>query len=406
MKLTKAVVESLELPAGKKDYIAFDDTLPGFGVRIRAGGKRSYVVQYRSGHQQRRESLGDVRAVDIDEARRAAKRRLGAVALGHDPAAEKAEARRRSRLTLGSLVPRFLERKRAEVRPGTFRNVTRFVRYLEPLYERPIHEIERRDVAELVNGIQDRHSADVARTVRIALGDIYTWLMGEGIAATNPVIGTNVPPTSKARDRVLTDAELAAIWRNAGGGEYGQIIRLLILTACRRDEIGGMHWDELKGTIFHDDTIFHAPGSRIKNDRDLILPLPPLALAILEEVPCCRLNHGRRVFGKRAGGFSGWAASKRLLDERLAAAGHALQPWQLRDVRRSVATCMADIGIAPHVIETILNHISGHKGGVAGIYNLSRYGPEVRSAMLQWADHVLAIVGGRPQKVVPLRGRA
>jgi hypothetical protein len=302
MKLTKAAVEALTLPAGKTDHIIFDDAMPGFGVRLRAGGKRSFIVQYRSGHQQRRESLGDVRKVDIDEARRAAKRRLGAVALGHDPAAEKVEARWRAKLVLSSFVPRFLEHKRAEVRPGTFRNVARHVRYLEPLYERPIHEIARRDVAALVSEIRERRGKNPARETRQVLSELFAWLMGEGIADTNPVIGTNSPPPPDDRDRVLTDAELGAIWHAAVevGDDYGIIIRLLILTACRRDEIGDLRWDEVDGHMLR------VPGSRIKTGHKLELPLPPLALAVLDEVTSCRLGRGRRVFGEGKGRFSSW----------------------------------------------------------------------------------------------------
>jgi integrase len=403
MKLTRAAVEALALPAGKPDHIIWDDTLPGFGVRLRAGKtvRRTYIVQYRVGHQQRRQNLGDVRAVDLDAARRVARRRLGSVALGHDPAAERAEARRRARLTLGSFVERFLERKRATLRPGTFRAVQRHLRRRwAPLHDRPVHEVVRRDVAALLAEIQEQHGVNAAREARNVLGEMFAWLMGEGIADSNPVIGTNAPPPPGSRDRVLNDAELAAIWHAAEGvgGDYGMIVRLLIVVPCRREEIGDLRWGEIEG-----GSQLRIPGRRTKNGRELVLPMPPIAMAVLAEAQACRLNHDRRVFGKRVGGFSGWAHGKALLDASLTAAG--LQPWRMHDVRRSVATRMADIGVQPHVIEQILNHVSGHKGGVAGTYNRSTYDREVRAAMMLWGEHVEAFVEGRDRKVIHLAQR-
>jgi integrase len=99
------------------------------------------------------------------------------------------------------------------------------------------------------------------------------------------------------------------------------------------------------------------------------------------------------VFGARGEGFSAWAYSKMVLDTRIATAGKPLAHWVLHDLRRTAATGMANIGIEPHIIEAILNHVSGHKAGVAGIYNRATYLEPKRAALAAWADHVTTIVG-------------
>jgi integrase len=391
----KASITTLPLPPGKSDHIVFDGSLPGFGIRLRQGGARSWIVQYRAGGKQHRETIADVRRLDLDGARRAAKRRLGAVALGHDPVEEAREARRRAALTMGSLLPRFLDRKRTSIRASSFLATERhLLKRWAPLHDEPVHKITRRDVAARLADIEADYGPESARAARTILGEFFAWCMGEGLVEANPVIGTNEPPRSASRDRVLDDDELASLWRacEGMGGDYGLIVRLLILTGCRRDEIADLRWNEIDGGVLT------LPGERTKNHRPLVLTLPPLALSILENVPFCRLGRDHRVFGKGRGPFSAWSQAKCELDEHLP----DMPAWRVHDIRRSVATGMAEIGIQPHVIEACLNHVSGHKAGVAGVYNRASYTPEVKTALLRWADHVRAIVEGDECKVVPL----
>jgi integrase len=399
VRFTKAGVAALALPEGKSDAIFFDEALPGFGLRLRAGGRKTWIVQYRTGHQQRRETLGDLRKLDLDQARRAAKRRLGAVALGHDPALERTEARARARHTVGAVVPRFLERKRSMVRPSSFAAIElHLLKRWATLHDRPVHEIARREVASRLAEIQAEFGPNSARTARTVLGEFFGWCMGEGLVDANPIIGTNEPPAPKSRERVLDDAELAAIWRACDSlGEYGMIVNLLMLTGCRRDEIADMRWHE----IDLDRGMLRIPGERTKNGRELALTLPPFALSILEGLPFCRLGHDRRVFGRGEGGYAAWSQGKAALDARMA--DKPLQPWVLHDLRRTAATRMAELGVQPHVIEAVLNHVSGHKAGVAGVYNRASYEREIKSALAIWANHVRAVVDGSAAKVVPLR---
>lgn len=179
-----------------------------------------------------------------------------------------------------------------------------------------------------------------------------------------------------------------AIWKaSSPDDDYGRIIRLLILLGARSGEIAGVSWSELElnaGT-------WNLPKERSKNHRAHLIVLPEPALEIIRGVP--QRADRDQLFGDRAdSGFTGWSQAKAALDRRL---GDSLRPWRGHDIRRSVATGMADIGIAPHVIEAVLNHYGGHKRGVSGIYNRSRYDREVTAALARWADHVLALVEGR-----------
>jgi integrase len=421
MKLTKAAIARLKLPQGKTDAIYFDDELRGFGLRLRAGGKRVWVVQYRIGLKQRRATLGDVHKLDADAARKQAKDRLAKVTLGGDPQRDKAEARAKATETLETAIENYLAYKKPTLRERSYKGVERYLTqtYWKTLHELPIHEIKRGDVAAQLTQISTKHGTTVAVQARVALSGLFAWAMGEGFAIeANPVIGTNKPPEPESRDRVLSDGELAEVWKACADDDYGRIVKLLVLTGARREEIGGLRWQEIN----IERAVLNLPADRTKNGLPHTIPLSPLALSIVGAV--ARRDGRDHVFGdgpRRGGdvarGFQGWARAKtavdrRILDARLKGAAKSkgavqpMAPWRVHDLRRSCATGMADLGVLPHVIEATLNHITGHKAGVAGIYNHARYDGEMRAALVLWADHVNSLVQGIARKVVPLRGRA
>jgi integrase len=207
-----------------------------------------------------------------------------------------------------------------------------------------------------------------------------------GFIETNPIVGAFKPKRAPGRSRVLTDDELRKIWENVGDVEYGKIVRLLILTGARAQEIGGMQWPE----IDLDGGTWMLPGERSKNRRPHTLPITGSMRSILETVP--QRFENDFLFGRR--GFQAWSFCKRALDERI-----GIAHWTVHDVRRSVATKLGDIGIQPHIIEEILNH-RGHRRGVAGTYNRSPYEREVRAAMAAWSDHIRALVTGGERTVI------
>jgi integrase len=186
-------------------------------------------------------------------------------------------------------------------------------------------------------------------------------------------MGSNHPPEPPSRSRILNDAELAKIWSACGDDDYGRIIRLLALTGQRRDEVGGMRWDELN----LGKAEWTIPSARTKNSREHSLPLAPQALALLPPA-----NGREWLFGRGSRGFQGWSIAKARLDQWTGI------EFRVHDLRRTVATGMANLGVLPHVIEAVLNHVGGHRAGVAGIYNRATYAKEMREALEAWADHV------------------
>jgi integrase len=397
MKLDDRTIAKLALPKGKTEAIFFDDKLPRFGVRLRQSGDRlskTWILQYRRAGGQRRMKLGDADRVDLKDARKVANKKLAEVELGRDPQAEKKSQRERDTHTLAALIDDYLAWKETSgVRPRTLTEVRRYLLgpYFRALRSMPVDRIGRKDVAARVLAISRESGAVAAGRARTALQTTFVWGMQHGLCDSNPFVGTLAPKESKPRERVLDDVELAAIWHAAGDDEFGRIVRLLILTGQRRSEVGGMTRSE----IDLDRGVWVIPSSRSKNHRQHSLPLSALTQGIIERVP---QRVGRdQLFGERARGFTSWGRSKAMLDRRLI---DSVKSWRLHDVRRSVATRMCDLGIAPHVVEELLNHHSGHRGGIAGVYNRSRYDREVKAAIALWSDHIRTLIEGGERKVV------
>jgi integrase len=408
MRFTKPAIAGLALQQGKAELIVFDDDLPGFGIRLRAGGKRTWVVQYRVGRKQRRLTLGSTAAIGLDRARGEARKMLAKVRLEHDPQADRARLRAQAALTLGSLLDRYLAIKQDRLRPHSYSETERpLLRDWAPLHEVPVSKIERADIANRLGTLAIEHGPASADRARAVLSAFFTWAMREGLVQANPVIGTNRPANAVARDRVLSDGEPVEIWRACLDNDYGRIVRLLILTGQRREEISALCWSE----IDLEKAVISLPGGRTKNYRPHEVPLSDQALAILNAAP--RRDGRDLIFGARNGPFSGYSGSKAALDKRILAARIAavgspdkalpMPDWRLHDIRRTVATRMADIGIPPHVIEAVLNHVSGHRAGIAGVYNRSLYTAEKRDALIRWGNYVEALVTNGRTKVVPIK---
>jgi integrase len=393
MKLTQPTVNSLTLPSGKSDAIFFDDEVPGFGLRIRGGGKRSWIFQYGIGTKQRRMTLGTAPALTLATARRVASELHARVRLGEDPAGTKREAQRRAADTVEATLRLFLSEKKQTLRPSSYVGVERhLLRYAKPLHGLGVAMVSRRDIGNLLAAIAASSGGPTANNMRTSLSTFFAWCMGRGLVDQNPVIGTHVLP-QQSRTRVLSISELSAVWRACNDNVYGAIVGLLILTGQRREEIGGLRFDEVR------DGVIALPPDRTKNKRAHVIPLSAPAQAIVAR----RLSRtGDFVFGG-AQAFVSWSRGKTLLDASLAATGARFAPWTVHDIRRSVATGMAELGVTPHIIEAVLNHVSGHKAGIAGVYNRATYEREKRAALAMWADHVLAAVEDPVGNVVAMR---
>jgi len=400
MRLDARTIAQLRLPAaGKTDTIHFDQDLAGFGVRLRQNGERvrkAWVAQYRlpGSRRTRRVTLGTVGKLTPVEAREAARKLLARVALGHDPQGEKEAKRAQAERTFRSAIDAHLAAKEPGWRPSSYRISKLYLTgsYFRPLHPLSVNEIAHPDIAARLSAISRDHSPHTAAAARRAISAAFRWFMEEGWTSSNPVIGTRKPLDPRPREHVLTNAELVKIWNACEDDDFGRIMRLLILLGSRRQEIGGLRWSELDleaGT-------WTLPAERSKNHRSHTIVLPPTARAIIKAVPLTSRDH---LFGDRAGdGFTSWSHCKVDLERRV-----KVRPWRVHDIRRTVATGMADIGIEPHHIETALNHFSGHRRGVAGVYNKSRYERAVTTALVRWAEHVIALVEGREDsKVIPL----
>jgi integrase len=374
--MTTATVRSLALPTGRQDKTFWDDVLPGFGLRLRAGGGRSWVVQYDFGTATRRITIGPAAAVHLGEARERAKDILAKVRLGQDPAMQKIEARLRASETLGALLPRYLAYQRARLRPRSFDQVEHHLLvHARTLHSHPIATISQRAVAIRLHEIAETAGPTTANLVRASLSACFGWMQREGLLETNPVLNTNKAAVSGPRERVLSGDELAEIWRALGDDQFGGIVKLLTFTGQRRDEIGSLRWSE----VDLEKAIIRLPAARTKNKTAHEIPLSPAALAILQAQPRRTEADGSPrdlIFGFRRGGFSDWSKRKIVLDQRILAARKAssvadsLPSWRLHDLRRTCSTVMHDwLGVLPHVVEAVLNHTGGHKAGPAGVYN-------------------------------------
>jgi integrase len=406
-RLTDGIACSLKLPRGKTDLIAFDNQRPGLGVRVRvmAGGvvNRTWVVQLRVAGRSQRHDLGPVTATPTMRARELADDIFAKARQGIDPAAEKRNASAKAAEVFEPLAADYLKAAKKRLRQRSYDEVKRHLEtHCAPLNRKPIHEIDRKMVADRLKKIAEASGAVSANRVRASLSAMFTWAIKQGLAEQNPVAGTEKQKEA-ARDRVLSAAEIAAVWRACGDDDYGRIVRLLILTGQRRDEVGGILESELQ----RDLRLWSLPAERTKNALPHDVPLSAASLALLPEFSDERqwifASRGKQ---NRQGPFSGWSHSKAELDKRVKAAaadGRALAPWTLHDLRRSAATGMAEIGVQPHIIEAALNHISGARRGVAGIYNRAQYADEKRDALKRWAEHVQAIVAGAAPKVIPIR---
>ena len=379
MKFTVNSTAALRLPASKSDHIEFDDDIPGFGLRFRNGGAR-WVFQYKIGAKHRRITLGRYPALKVPDARQQAEQLHAKVKLGLDPAGEKAENQARAGETFEACMDRYLEKRRAEewLRPTTLSEIERHLsRNLKPLLGLRIDKVHRRTIAAELGRLAADAPVQANRT-RASLVKFLNWCAGEGYVDTNPAIFTNKSPEA-ARDRVLTVVELVAVWSALPDGDFGDILKLLILTGQRRDEIADLRWDEVNLDL----GLITLPPARTKNHRKHTVPLSGTAKAILE----ARDRDRAFVFGRGQGGFSGWSQAKRRLDAEL-----AIPPWVIHDLRRAVSTGLGDIGVQPHVVEAVLNHVSGTKAGPAGIYNKALYETEKRAALRAWAKHLTAAI--------------
>jgi integrase len=381
MATRKITITSVRQLAQEGGWL-WDPETAGFGARRQTRNVHFYL-RYRLGGKQWMKRIGRLGSPwTPDTARQVARVGLGEVAQGKHPTFGNGHAPAMGP-TFGDLVPRFLDRKRAELRPRSYVELARHLtQHAAPFSGLRLAEIDKRAIAQRLDQIEEASGGVTRNRVRVSLSAFWNWAGRQALAEGNPVRGTD-SAKERRRDRVLSDAELAALWCALPPGPFGDMVRLLMLTGQRRSEIAGLRWSEVDFA----QGLIRLPAERTKNKHPHEVPLAPLAKGILEsrrdrspEVP---LGGGEAlVFGH----FPSWSSAKAALDLRC-----GIAPWTIHDLRRTCATGLGNLRVPPHVIEQILNHRSGHKAGVAGTYNRSAYPAEVREALARWADHVASL---------------
>lgn len=402
MKLTAATVDKMQ-PTDKRQEIP-DALCTGLYLIVQPTGKKGWQVRYRSGGTHRRMKLGAYPVLSLSAARQRARDALAAASEGRDPAGEvkKAKAPKQpddDRDTVASVIDLFMRRHASRNRRGEDVRAMFKREVMDKWGQRHIQTITKRDVIEVLDAIVDRGSPVTANRLRAHLNTLFGWAKGRDIIQANPLEGIKPPAPETPRDRVLTDAEIKLFWEACDGLDYpfGPIYRLLLLTGQRLREVAEMEWREIEGDNWS------LPQARAKNADQHVVPLSAEAKAIVDDLP--RL--GRYLFtttGKTP--VSGFTRAKERMDKLLSeTTEEPIPPFTIHDLRRTAATGMAGLRFPPHVVEAVLNHRSGTRRGVAGIYNRYSYADEKRDALAAWARHVMQLVEGKPANVIEMAGR-
>jgi integrase len=401
-KLTALAVEKATAKDGKRTEIA--DAGSGLYLIVQPSGVKSWAARYRFAGKPRKLTLGAPESMTLAQARAAVAAALAELAQGRDPgvskqeteAAERERKLRESGESIEWAAAEFIEKyARKRTREITWKAYERMLRrYVLPAWRgRSVHSIKRRDVIDLIEGIEAPY---MANRMLATLSKMFNWLTSRDVIEAPPTFGVALPHQEKARDRVLDDAELARLWSACGKlGTIGDFMRLLMLTGARRGEIGSAEWSEIDSDR-HELVI---PPERSKNRRRHVIPLVPQAWEIVDRQP--RIN--KYLFPARTG--SGSVTGYHHYKAKLGAVVQFDPPIRLHDIRRSVASGLQRLGVSVELIEQILGHVSGVFRGVVGVYQRHDYGNEKRAALQRWADHIEQIVSGEPAKVLPLRGR-
>jgi integrase len=398
--LTTRFVETIRPGKDRTEYP--DPLLPGHRLVVQPSGAKSWIVRYRHGRRSRKLTLGRYPAINLKTARDLAAAALRAVAEGRDPGREKIEAREGDPDTVAAVARQFFALHcQRNNRP---RHATETQRLIEvnvlPRWRgRLARDITRRDVLDLLDRLVEDGTPITANRTYSAFRKMFAWAASRDILAASPCAGVKPPTPERSRDRMLSDTELRGVWQAAGklAGPFGALVKLLILTGQRRDEVAGMRRLELDLGA----RTWTIAKERVKNNRPQEVPLSNPAVALLTALPRIGDEFVLTTTGLTAS--NGYGKGKRRLDALLPA---DMPPWRLHDLRRTLASGMARLGINLPVIEKILNHSSGSFGGVAGIYQRYDFAAEKRTALERWAAHVEQLVSGKPAAVVPLRGQS
>ena len=407
--LTDLQIKKLETPPQRREIP--DGKISGLFLVIQPTGAKSWAVRYRAGGQPKKFTIGPYPSIDLAAARRKAQEALGEVAGGNDPSAAKVaarEARRAEQATadrVETVAKSFVERyARRSMGASWARETERALAkdVLPQIGFKRIGDVKRSDVNDVLDRIVDRGAGIQANRTLAVLRRMFNWCIERGLIDASPAEKIRPPALEQSRDRVLTDDEIRLAWGafESIGWPFGPIAKLLLLTGARRDEVASARWSEIDLAA----KTWAIAKERSKNGVAHEIPLSDAVAAILAGLPRIGERKDALVFsttGKTA--VSGFSKAKDQIDAAMlealkATAGEVETParWTFHDLRRTAASGMAGLGIAPHVVEAVLNHKSGTIKGVAAVYNRYSYAAEKREALDAWARRLDAIVNPAP----------
>lgn len=406
-RLTDRFLASFRPTPGKKDRLTFDTECRGLGVRVTVSGTRTFIVQWTDPAtlRKRREPVGVWGGITIDQAREAARIRLGEVAKGNDPRAER-EARRKAaaketeeaRLTLDALVDDWAALHLSGRRPRYRTEAVRAIKYAFSDYlGRPAARITRADAVHVLDQVVKANTPAIAGRTLAYCRACYAWARKRDKVPGNPFSGLPIATASQARDRVLTDEELGRVWNAAVsmGEPWGPLFRVLLLSLARREEVAAMRWSELSVDL----SVWTIPGSRMKRGQPHVVALPAAARDALETVT--RVKGQDLVFSTTGTTpVSGFTKSKAALDK-----ASGVLDWRLHDIRRTGVSALAGLGLDAIVADMLLAHQPAKLSSVARVYQRHDFSAERKGALEAWAAHVVrcAQTGADSGNVVPLR---
>jgi integrase len=457
-KITKRAVDALmaQATAERRTLYLYDEAVTGFGCYATKGGTAAYFVQFRLGGRgtpSKRMTLAKHGVLTAEQARKTATEKLGEVAAGKDVAQVRRDERRKlASGTFREITERYLSLEGENTR--YWQQTRRFIELnaYPVLGSRPITTITKAQIADAIDTTRKRsHSA--ARLTFAALRPLFKWAHERGIIDANPMAAMRGPEPLKARERILTDAEIKAFWQGASeqSWPFENVFKLLLLTGQRREEVAGARWRELD----LDAGAWTIAKERTKNGRTHRLDLSPQAIRLLDPIgenaaPRLAGNTDDLVFSttgttpvsgfskvkarldvamckilnpdlmqqfedavaksapKTVAGKKAKKETEKELDTRKDAAAKKLgfksaddlcasilPPWRTHDLRRTAASGMAALGFRPEIIERVLNHVSGAQGGLMGVYQRHDYATERKAALLAWSRHIAALVSER-----------
>jgi integrase len=372
--LTDRVVQQAK--AGSSRVEIADAVLPGLYLIVQPTGVKSWAIRYRIGDRTRKLTLpARYPVLSLAKAREAARTALESVSVGEDPAAAK-QAGTPADDTLAAYVALYREKHVSTVRAGTAANIIRELEHMQDAWPgRTLRSISKKDVIAFIDKTMKRGPSAGVTAWKVAKA-FFAWCEAREDDFASPVRSIRKPAREKSRDRVLDDAELRLTWEAAdtAGGAAGALVKLLILSGARRNEMTELARDEIAADMIE------LPGGRTKNGLPHTIPITPMIRLVLDTLPSTGkfvLNGSDRAFGDHSG------AKEKVTP--------AIRPWTLHDLRRSFASGLQRLGVAPHIVELALNHRSGTFSGVAGIYQRHRYAKEVAEAFAIWSRHIEAL---------------